>query len=326
MRTTVPGVRTLVLICTFFISSVSFSQSLTSGNGKYEIGLNIGPMIFLGDLGGNYGKGTAFLKDVNFPTTKWSKGIYASVHPAEWLGLRIALNQGVLEGSDSLIRTKGGAEEYRKTRNLNFRSNILEAYGVVEFYPTVFFEQYDGLQGKLRPYGVIGVGTVKFKPQGLYYNAQGKSSWVDLHDLRLEGQGMEEYPDRKDYKLSTLEIPMGIGAKYYVKENFYIGLEVLHRKTFSDYIDDVSTTYIDANLFDKYLTPAQAKLARQLYYRENFVPSGPLSRLPVNDEQRGNSKQNDSYFSTSLKFGWRLNDNNSPESRASRQLRCPTFY
>ena len=56
MRTTVPGVRTLVLICVLFASSLSsFSQSFTAGNGKVEIGIGLGPIFFLGDLGGNKG-------------------------------------------------------------------------------------------------------------------------------------------------------------------------------------------------------------------------------------------------------------------------------
>lgn len=325
MRTTVPVIRTFVLIITFFFCSSSFSQSYSATTGIYEVGANVGPIFFLGDLGGNYGVGTKFIKDVNLPTTKLTKGIYASVHPTEWLGFRVALNQGALTGSDSLIKGRGGDEEYRKVRNLNFRSNLWEAYGVVELYPTVFLEQYDGLQGQIRPYGVLGIGIFHFNPQALYYNSAGKSSWVNVHDLRLEGQGMDEYPDRKEYKLTQWEIPMGVGIKYYVKENFYLGFEILHRKTFTDYIDDVSTTYIDANLFEKYLTPAQAKMARQLYYRENFVPTGALNRMPT-DPQRGNPKLNDSYFSSVLRFGWRLSDGNSPASRAARQLRCPTFY
>src|SRR5579875_2182754 len=155
MRTIVPGVRTFVLICVFFFSSHSFAQSITTGNGKFEVGLGLGPMFFLGDLGGNYGKGTTFVKDINLPLTKVGKGLYANVYPAEWLGFRVALNQGVIEGYDSIIRSKGGDEEYRKVRNLDFRSNIWEGYAALELYPTVFIEQYEGLQGKLRPYGVL---------------------------------------------------------------------------------------------------------------------------------------------------------------------------
>jgi hypothetical protein len=309
-----------VLICTFLsLSFSSFSQSIVSGNGKYEFGVGVGPMYFLGDLGGHTGKGTTFLKDLNMPLIKLSKGIYANVFPAEWIGFRVAVNQGVLEGYDSIIQDKGGDERFRKDRNLSFRSSVVEAYAAAEIYPTVFMEQYDGLQGKLRPYGVIGVGAFKYNPKTNYHGTM-----VALQPLRLEGQGMEEYADRKEYSLTSMEIPMGIGAKFYIKENMYIGMEVLHRKTFTDYVDDVSTTYIDANLFDKYLTPQQASIAKQLHYKElsslNRVPTG------IDGEQRGDPKQNDSFFSTIIKFGWRLNDSNSPSSRASRQLRCPSFY
>ncbi|MGZ3837585.1 MAG: hypothetical protein ACXVMS_08030 [Flavisolibacter sp.] len=327
MRTTVPGVRTIVLILALTLSSLqSFSQSITTGNGRLELGLGIGPLFFLGDLGGNHGKGTRFVKDLNMSTINLAKGLYAAVYPTEWLGFRFAINQGKLEGYDSLIHDKGGDEYFRQKRNLQFQSPLWEVYGAVEIYPTVFMEQYDGLQGKLRPYGVLGFGAFKFNPKGKYYAPDGSASWVDLRPLRLEGQGMAEYPDRKEYKLTSWEIPIGAGFKYYVKDNFFVGMEVMHRKSFTDYVDDVSTTYIDNTLFARYLTPQQAAMANQLYFREGFTPGGSTSRVPTDGEQRGNPKQNDSFFSTILRLGWRLNDYNSPNGRAARQMRCPTFY
>ncbi len=327
MRTTVPGVRTIVLITVLsLVSFASFSQSISSGNGKYEFGLGLGPLFFLGDLGGNAGVGKTFVKDVNVPLTKLSKGLYVNVYPAEWLGFRLALNHGILEGDDSKIQQKGdGAEQYRKARNLKFKSSMAEVYVATEIYPTVFMEKYDGLQGKLRPYGIAGVGLMKFNPKGEYKEPAGASKWVELHPLRLEGQGMKEYPAKKEYSLMTLEIPMGFGAKYYIKENMYVGMEVLHRKTFTDYIDDVSTTYIDANLFAQYLTPEQTAMANQLNYRSNLTANGSNTR-PLIGEQRGDPKENDSFFSTILRFGWRLNDSNSPGGKAARQMRCPSFY
>jgi hypothetical protein len=325
MRTIVPGVRTLVLIFIAFAFSLqSYSQSITTGNGKVEIGLGFGPLFFLGDLGGNHGEGTRFVKDVNLPLTKIAKGIYINLYPVEWLGFRVALNQGRLEGNDAEVNDKGTDEYFRKQRNLQFRSNLWEAYGAIEFYPTVFLEQYDGLQGKIRPYGLIGAGIFKFKPQGKYYTADGRQQWVDLQPLHLEGQGMAEYPDRPNYKLHSFEIPIGAGFKYYLKENMYVGFEIVHRKSFSDYVDDVSKDYIDANLFANYLTPEQTAMANQLYFREGFP--GNVNRVPTVGEQRGNPKQNDSFFSSILRFGWRLNDSNSPNGRAARQMRCPAFY
>jgi len=327
MRKTVPSVRTLVLITVLsFLSLPSISQSITSGNGKYEFGAGVGPLFFLGDLGGNSGTGKTFVKDVNLPLTRMAKGVYANLYPAEWLGFRVALNFGQLEGDDSKISEKiGGREQSRRIRNLKFKSSMFEAYAATEIYPTVFMEQFDGLQGKLRPYGVVGVGIMKFNPKGEYFHPSGESEWVDLHPLRLEGQGMTEYADRKEYSLTTLEIPMGFGAKYYFKENMYVGMEVLHRKTFTDYIDDVSTNYIDPTHFAAYLTAEQTAMANQLHYRENFVPGGNLTRPSMN-EQRGDPKENDSFFSTIIRLGWRLNDSNSPNSRAARQMRCPSFY
>ncbi|HVF81065.1 MAG TPA: hypothetical protein VM884_03990, partial [Flavisolibacter sp.] len=157
MRRTVQVVRATVLICVLSLGTFfSNAQSIATPNGKFEIGLGLGPLIFLGDLGGGLGKGTYFIKDVNLPVTKMAKGLFVNYYPQEWLGFRVALNHGVLEGADSLIKEKGGDESYRYVRNLHFRTSLLEAYAAVEFYPTVFLEEYEGLQGKIRPYGVIG--------------------------------------------------------------------------------------------------------------------------------------------------------------------------
>lgn len=327
MRTIVQSVRTLVLICgLIFFTTRASSQSITTGNGKFEIGLGLGPLFFLGDLGGNPGVGkSTWLKDVQFPLVNLSKGLYAAVYPAEWLGFRIAINQGMIDGYDSVIKDKGGYEVLRKQRNLQFKSSLLEAYAAVEFYPTVFFERYDGLAGKIRPYGVIGIGGFHINPKGKYYAPDGSSQWVPLQPLRLEGQGFAEYPDRKPYSLYQMELPMGLGFKYYIRDNLFVGLELLHRQTFTDYMDDVSTTYIDNSLFASYLPADQVPIANQLYYRQDFVPFGTQPRTPT-DPQRGDVTQNDAYFSTIIRLGWRLNDHNSANGRALRQLRCPAFY
>jgi hypothetical protein len=321
MRTTVPGVRTLVLICFSLLLTIqSFSQSITTGNGKVEVGLGIGPLFFLGDLGGNPGVGqSTWLKDVQFPLVNLSKGLYVNVYPAEWLGFRLAVNQGRLEGYDSVIKDKGGDEVFRKLRNLQFRSSIIEAYAALEISPTVFLEKYDGLLGKIRPYGLVGVGVFHFNPKGQYIAPDGSRKWVALQPLHLEGQGFAEYPDRKPYNLTQLEIPMGFGFKFYIKENMFVGLEVLHRQTFTDYVDDVSTNYIDNTLFAKYLKPEQVPLANQLNNRQNLL-AGSATR-PM-DPQRGDPTQNDAYFSTIIRMGWRLNHMSSE----LRQLRCPAFY
>jgi hypothetical protein len=324
MRTIVPGVRTLVLICFFaLLTGRSSSQSITAGNGKVEVGLGLGPMFFLGDLGGNQGVGqSTWLKDVQFPLVNLSKGLFLNVYPAEWLGFRLAVNHAVIEGYDSTIKDKNGDEAFRKARNLAFKSSVLEGYAALEISPTVFLEKYDGLLGKIRPYGLIGIGVFHFNPKGEYYAPNGSAKWVALHPLSLEGQGFAEYPDRKQYSLTQMELPMGFGFKYFIKENMFIGIEVLHRQTFTDYVDDVSTNYIDPSLFSKYLTPEQTAMALQLNNRQNFSPTNPTRIGTGPDPQRGDPTQNDAFFSTIFRMGWRLNHMSSE----LKQLRCPTFY
>ena len=325
MRTNVHPVRYVVLIVLFVISSTRLTaQSISTGDGKFELGLGLGPSFFLGDLGGNRGIGKTFVKDVNIPFTKLCKGLYFNYSPAEFISLRIAGNLGGLEANDSIIKTNGINELERKKRDLSFRSKLAEVYGAIEFYPTVFFEQYDGLAHKLRPYGLIGFGIFHFNPQAEYIEPNGTRRWVDLKPLHLEGQGFPEYPDRKDYSLTQQELLVGFGAKYYLRENMYIGLEILHRKTFTDYVDNVSTKYIDPNLFNLHLSPADAVVARQLAYREKFY--NPSVNRPYINQQRGDPKQNDAFFSGMLRIGWRLNGANDPNTRARRQLRCPVFY
>jgi len=321
MKRIVPIGRAIAFALILFSSSLkSFSQSITTGGGKVEIGLGLGPLFFLGDLGGSKGIGQTFVKDVDFPLTTMCKGLFLTVTPNEWLGVRLAINSGVLKGDDAQAPNKGGDEVSRLERNLSFKSKLLEAYGALEFYPTVFIEQYDGLLGKFRPYGVIGVGVYHFNPK-----AELNGTWVALQPLHTEGQGFPEYPDRKNYSLTQAEIPMGFGFKFYVKENMFVGIEVLHRKLFTDYVDDVSTKYIDPIYFDKYLSPDQAALARQLNYRGTYswAQSRPSA---VVGEQRGDPKQNDAFFSPLIRMGWRLNGNTSPNGRALRQLRCPLYY
>jgi len=325
MRAIVHVTRTLVTVLLLSLSLWCNSQAISFKDGKYEFGLGLGPSFFLGDLGGASGVGKPFIADTDIPLTKFSKGLYINVYPAEFLGLRLAFNSSFLEGSDDEVDLSGGREFSRWRRNLYFQSKVTELYFGFEFYPTVFLENYDDLKGKFRPYGIAGVGLFHFNPKAYYYpdpNNLSSKKLVELRPLRLEGQGMSQYPDRKEYKLTSLEIPMGFGFKYFIKENLYIGLEILHRKTFTDYIDDVSTSYIDPIYFSQYLDPADVPVAYQLHNREPFRN---ITR-PTIGKQRGDPKEMDSYFSAILRFGWRLNGNNSQNKKALRQLRCPLYF
>lgn len=299
----------------------SFSQ-LSAGN-YFEGGITVGPMAFLGDLGGHAGTGTTFLKDYNMKTTKLSFGASVTAHPAEWLGIRLALNYGNVGGSDAIITDKGGDENTRKNRNLDFRSVIVEGYLAAEIYPTVFLENDPtDVQGRLRPYGLLGIGVFHFNPQGTYTDsATGNQSWVDLRPLHTEGEGFVEYPGRKVYALTQINIPMGVGIKYYITEDINIAFEIVHRKTFTDYIDDVSTTYVDPSLFSKYLSPAQAQMATEMANKSSLKYTPNSGYNP--GSKRGDPSQKDAYFTAGFKLGIRLANRSQTEWRNSTH--CPVM-
>jgi hypothetical protein len=306
-----------VLTVALCLHTSSYSQEDEKNN--TEVGITVGPMVFLGDLGGHAGKGTTLIKDWNWPTTKIAVGAYYAAYPTQWLGFRLSLNYGAIEGSDNTIAPKGGDEQTRLARNLDFRSNILEGTVMAEFYPTVFLEEDpDDVTARLRPYGVLGLGLFHFNPQGSYRAPNGDTYWVALQPLHTEGEGFPEYPDRKDYKLTQMNIPMGVGIKYFISENVNLSFEIIHRKTFTDYIDDVSTKYIDPSLFDKYLSPSQAIIAKAMANKSPLAGEGK-GYDPGN--KRGDPAHNDAYFTAGFKLGIRLGGGSSQRWRNSTH--CP---
>jgi hypothetical protein len=303
--------------CVIMLLSIIFPKHIIAQDGGpySELGITVGPSNFLGDLGGNLGKGTKFLKDNNIELTKVNFGAHFSHYPKDWLGVRFAINFGKLAGDDNVISGKGGLEEARLGRKLSFRSAYQEAILVAEIFPTVFLEEDPtDTYHKIRPYGVIGAGVFHFNPQA---QDPATGQWVNLQPLRTEGQGMPNYPDRKPYKLIQMNIPMGIGLKYWVSDNTSLGLEVIHRKTFTDYIDDVSTTYINPADFTAYFAsnPGQAAQAARLADKSGNNPNYSPGK------QRGTPNNNDSYYTVGFKLGFRLGSTNSYRN----STRCPVL-
>jgi len=310
--------RPMSLLFGLLVAITPLQAQYYGGNGKIEFGLGVGPMFALTDLGGSAGIGRGFLKDLDVPQAKASAGLYLTVHPTEWLGIRIAGTMGSVAANDADAPNKGGSEVDRLERNLHLRSKIREAYAAVEFYPTVFMEQYADLAGKLRPYGVAGVGVYQFNPEVMDVDG----SWVKTQPLHLEGQGFAQYPNSKPYELTQMNLIGGIGFKYYLSNTLYVGTEVLYRKLLTDYLDDVSQDYyVDPIVFDQNLPAAQAEQARRLFYRGTY--SYPTTRPYSEYQQRGDPKQNDSFFSTTIRLGWRLGGEG--RGRTPRGQRCPIF-
>ena len=321
----------LILLATaIFFSTGGFSQSLIFGNEntRMEAGFNIGPLFFLGDLGGHAGKGSPGLKDLNLPLTNVMKGAFLTVYPNDWLGVRVAACIGKLDGNDGIIDTKGVNELWRKQRNLNFRTNLAEGYIAAEIFPLMLLNKnHEDYQPRFRPYGVLGVGVFHFNPQGSLTDSNGVTTWYYLQPLHTEGEGFPEYPNRKNYSLTQINIPMGLGAKYFISDNVNLSLEVLYRKTFTDYIDDVSSIYIDPSLFYKYLSPQNAMIASQIYDKViGYVTPGVVAYPP--GTQRGDPSQMDAYFSISLKFAFRLGSvlGDGYNRSVTSHMRCPARF
>jgi opacity protein-like surface antigen len=294
----------------------SYSQYGDESSSFWEAGITAGPSNFLGDLGGTAGIGRKGLKDNNFPLTKFNFGIWLTYQPSEWLAFRLNLSMGRLEGDDAIIKGKGGYEEARKLRNQDFRSPIQEAFIGAEIYPSVFFEyEPSDIYHKLRPYGLIGIGIAKLKPQG---TDPLTGQWVDLTPLSLEGEGFPEFPDRKKMNLMQINVPLGIGVKYFVNDNMHVGVEIVHRTFFTDGIDATSTTYIDPALYYAHLPLAQAQLAERMGNKSNGTGTyvfGP-------GQKRGTPENNDAYYTFQVKWGVRLFQGD----RWGNSTRCPVRF
>ncbi|HEY6062245.1 MAG TPA: hypothetical protein VIV35_01480 [Chitinophagaceae bacterium] len=299
------------ILVTVLVCSVVFSQPLKAQyyyyNNKYydnpvvfEVGGSFGVMNSLTDLGGKKGIGKKFIKDLRWKTAKPSYGVYLMAMYQNVIGVRLEGTFGQVTGFDSILKKVAPSTNGRYERNLSFKSRISEFQLAVEVHP-LYFKDYDDKEPpRLSPYGVIGASVYSFDPQ-----AKLNGQWYSLQPLHLEGQGFAEYPDRKVYQLTQLNIVGGLGLKYEINSSFNARLEFIHRILFTDYLDDVSKIdYVDPSLFYNYLPANQAAIAQQLYNRTNEL--NPSEITYPNNTQRGDPKNNDSYFTIQLKVGFML--------------------
>jgi hypothetical protein len=197
------------------------------------------------------------------------------------LNFRVGLMWGMLSADD-----KNNSDAEIRKRNLSFKTNIYELSAVVEF------NFFDPEIYKSYPYIFGGVGIFHFNPYS--FTDDGKK--VFLQPLSTEGQGLSAFPDRKKYSLTQFCIPFGFGWKWHTKKNNQIMLEFGYRVTFTDYLDDVSKTYLDP----EQLAILKSPLAAQMSYRKKDIPFGELN------EPRGNSSIKDIYYFSGMKFSFNL--------------------
>jgi len=264
----------------------------------YEIGASVGAMNCLTDIGGKAGVGKRFVKDLNYGKTYGCAGGYLSILYKNAIGARFEASFGKLSGDDAILVDVPESDLARRryNRNLNFQTNITEFSFVAEAHPFFLFidwENKDEEPPRYSPYLLGGIGYFSFNPQAKIGN-----KLIDLQPLSTEGQGLKEYPDRKIYKLKQINYPVGAGVKYELSSIVNLRAEFVYRILTTDYLDDVSTNYIDPSYYVNNGFNG-TKLTNALLLN-NRVINGQQA-LPGN--KRGSPTQKDSYFSFNLKIG-----------------------
>jgi hypothetical protein len=172
---------------------------------------------------------------------------------------------------------------------------------------------------RVTPYFYGGLAVFWFNPWT--FDNSGKK--VFLKPLGTEGQGLSEYPKQRPYSLTQLAIPFGTGIRYAVSEWVTIGVEFSQRKSFTDYIDDVSTHYVNPEA----LLLARGSKAVEMAYRADEI-RGANPDYPAPGEQRGTPSEMDWYyfFGTTVEIKFkriaRYFQSRDPYRR-SYQQRCP---
>ena len=267
----------------YFYNSRYYDAPLT-----VELGPSAGAMNCLTDLGGRHERGRRFFSDVNWRFTHPCGGLFAGVNYNNAVGISVGFTVGQVSACDSILKRYTSATNGRYMRNLSFRSDIMEVTSIAELYPVGFFPD---IGSSFMPYLAAGIGLFSFYPQTKWHN-----SWVGLPVLHTEGEGWKEYPGRPVYKLTQVNVPLGAGIRYEPGPRCSIRCELIYRLLFTDYLDDVSTSYVQPALFDGYLSPQLAALAEKLADRRR----GLHQYTNQGQEIRGNSHHNDAFFSVSL--------------------------
>jgi opacity protein-like surface antigen len=230
-----------------------------------SISLLTGIMNYQGDLNPN---------SFTFNHSHFTAGLIIRKPLNRWFTLRTGAVIGSIEAADRYNR------DYLKPRNLSFHSSIQDVHLGVEITLLNIATK------RFTPYLYAGIAVFHFNPWT--YDNTGKKTY--LQPLSTEGQGLPEYPEQKSYKLTQFSFPFGGGIKIMVSDDINIGVEFSQRKSFTDYIDDVSTYYADRDI----LLSARGAKAVELAYRGNEIPGG--LPYPHQGEQRGTASEMDWYY------------------------------
>ena len=256
-----PAMRKIFFLSVLFVPLFSWAQP------RLQLDLFGGFSNYQGDLQG---------KPFTLEQSNAAFGAGLSYYLSDYFLLRAGLVTGKVGASDKFNKPS------LQLRNLDFQTRITEGNLTLEY------DLFDLSQKKFSPYVFGGVALYHFNPYT--YDSSGAKTW--LWPLSTEGQGLAQYPDRKLYKLTQFAIPVGGGLKLRLSDNVLIAYEVGLRKLSTDYLDDVSTTYVDETT----LLTAKGPRAVALAYRGDEVKNSSNPTYPANGTRRGSPKLKDWYY------------------------------
>tara|TARA_B100001115_G_C15833306_1_gene416268 strand:- start:1280 stop:2104 length:825 start_codon:yes stop_codon:yes gene_type:complete len=222
-----------------------------------EAGINGGGSNFLGDVG-------PYRIDV---PRGYHAGLLFRYNFNRYWSLRFQGNYGMIAADDA-----NSTLDERKERNLNFRSEIWEAYAAAEFN---FFEFEPGTKLNHTPYINAGFGIFSFNPEANY-----NGDWIALRPLRTEGQGTS-LGSGSPYATASSYFIFSLGYKWGLGRFSSIAIESSFRNTYTDYLDDVSGYYADPVVLSTEVSELSATLAdRSLSQsnKENILRGDPTNR------------------------------------------------
>jgi len=271
---------------------------------KLHLNLFAGIANYKGDLQYNPNSGKQF----TLRQPKMAVGLGAEYEITDKIFLRGGLTIGKITADD-----KKGRDSSQLPRNLNFTSSITDGMLGVGYYitnPNTHF---------INPYVFAGIAYYHFNPYT--YDTSNRNEKIYLKPLSTEGQGF--VAGKEDYKLSQFSIPFGGGLKFSLTDNFRVGIEVSMRKTFNDYLDDVSGSYVDEAL----LLTNRGPQAVELAYRGDELKTGSTT-YPAGGSSRGTTITSDWYYFTGLTLSYRLGNGSGGGEGGGKKnkLGCPTSF
>jgi hypothetical protein len=203
---------------------------------------------------GIFGGGGYYIGDLNpskhFVYSKLAYGGIFRYNLSTRHSLRFNVTYGNIYGEDA-----SSNDPYKVDRNLSFKSEVLEFAFGVEL--DLFKYRINDMKYPISPYFFYQFAYTRINPK-----AELNGIEYALQPLATEGQGSGIPGTKKNrYKLNQFTVPLGIGLKFNLRRRIAISIEYGIRKTFTDYVDDVSGDYQDTDVITGLNGPLAAEFA-----------------------------------------------------------------